>query len=185
MQGQRACSSTRCSRCCSLRIATSLRLPDCSVLSRNADNWLGGVYGSSGILGTKSGAPLAAAWAVLQAIGDDGYLRLTARARAACLELAAGVAAIPGLVVRAAPDTTLLAFGSADPEALDVFAVADRLWAEGWYVDRQGPPDSLHCTVNAVHDGVVPEFLVALRAAVDEVAATARTGARGAYGTIE
>ena len=29
------------------------------------DNWLGGVYGSSGILGTKSGAPLAAAWAVL------------------------------------------------------------------------------------------------------------------------
>ncbi len=149
------------------------------------DNWLGGVYGSSGILGTKSGAPMAAAWAVLQAIGDDGYLRLTAQARAACKELAAGIAEISELTVRAAPDATLLAFGATDPESLSVFAVADVLWRHGWYLDRQGPPDSLHCTVNAVHDGVVPDFLAALRSAVDEVATTARTGDRGAYGTVE
>ena len=39
------------------------------------DNWLGGIYGSSGLLGTKSGGPMAAAWAVLHHLGDDGYLR--------------------------------------------------------------------------------------------------------------
>jgi hypothetical protein len=29
------------------------------------DQWLGGVYASSGMLGTKSGGPIAAAWAAL------------------------------------------------------------------------------------------------------------------------
>ena len=41
------------------------------------DNWLGGMYGSSGVLGTKSGGPMAAAWAVMNLLGDDGYLELT------------------------------------------------------------------------------------------------------------
>lgn len=149
------------------------------------DNWLGGLYGSSGLLGTKSGAAMAAAWAVLHHLGDDGYLRLAASARRACLELAAGIDAMPELVVRAAPDTMLLAFGAADPGHLDVFAVADALWRRGWYVDRQGPPDSLHCTVNAVHDGRIPEFLAALRDAIGDVTGAAATGERGAYGTVE
>ena len=149
------------------------------------DNWLGGFYGSSGVLGTKSGGSMAAAWAVLHHLGDDGYLRLAEQARRAALELAAGIEAIPGLVLRATPEATLLAFGASDPERLDVYAVADALRRRGWYVDRQGPPASLHCTVNAVHDGRIPAFLVDLRAAVEGVALTHDHGDRGAYGTVE
>jgi glutamate/tyrosine decarboxylase-like PLP-dependent enzyme len=149
------------------------------------DNWLGGVYGSSGVLGTKSGGPWAAAWAVLHHLGDDGYLRLTAAARRACEELAGAVEAMPELAIRAQPESTLLAFGAADPEALDVFAVADALWARGWYVDRQGPPASLHCTVNAIHDGKIAEFVADLHMSVAEVVAAVSTGAQGAYGTVE
>ena len=55
------------------------------------ENWLGGTYGSSGLLGTKSGGPMAAAWAVLHHLGDDGYLRLAAAARTATEELAGGI----------------------------------------------------------------------------------------------
>lgn len=148
------------------------------------DNWLGGTYGSSGILGTKSGGPMAAAWAVLQHLGDAGYLRLTAAARRAAEQLADAIGAMPALRLRARPQTTLLAFGAADPAALDVFAVADALWQRGWYVDRQGPPASLHCTVNAVHDGLIAAFVADLRAAVDEVTAAGTTGRQGAYGTV-
>lgn len=154
------------------------------------DNWLGGVYGSSGILGTKSGGPIASAWAVMQFLGDDGYRELTRRARRAALILADAVESIPGLVLRARPDSTLLAFGAApDPKTgdavVDVAAVADDLWAAGWYVDRQGPPPSLHCTVNAVHDRTVEDFVAALRVAVDRVRTTSATGVQGAYGTID
>ena len=149
------------------------------------ENWLGGVYGSSGVLGTKSGGAMAAAWAVFHYLGDDGYLHLAAAARSATELLAEGIAARPELVLRAEPEATLVAFGAADPDRLDVFAVADALWRRDWYVDRQGPPASLHCTVNAVHDGKIPAFLADLADSVHEVTAATARGDQGAYGTVE
>ena len=149
------------------------------------DNWLGGVYGSSAVLGTKSGGPWAAAWAVLHYLGDEGYLRVTAAARRATEKLAAAIASMPELTLRAAPDAMLLAVGATDPAHLDVFAVADELWKRGWYVDRQGPPPSLHFTVNAVHDGLIPAFVADLRDAVAAVLASADQGEQGAYGLVE
>jgi sphinganine-1-phosphate aldolase len=155
------------------------------------DNWLGGLYGSSGVLGTKGGGSMAAAWAVMHHLGDEGYLRVTGAARRACLQLAAAIGTIPDLAIRARPDATLVAFGSADEDCLDIFAVADALWRRGWYVDRQGPPPSLHCTVSIVHDGKIEAFVADLLASIAEGHGTAlrpdlqRPGPRGVYGTIE
>jgi glutamate/tyrosine decarboxylase-like PLP-dependent enzyme len=146
------------------------------------DNWLGGLYGSSGILGTKSGGPMAAAWAVLRYLGDDGYRDLTLRARRAALRLADAVDAHPDLVLRARPDSTLLSFGS---DRVDPFAVADSLATRGWYVDRQSPPPSLHCTVNAVHDKVIDEFVGDLDRAARDAASAPGSGSAGAYGTVD
>jgi glutamate/tyrosine decarboxylase-like PLP-dependent enzyme len=128
---------------------------------------------------------VAAAWAVLQHVGDDGYLALTASARRAAEALATAIRTIEGLVLRAWPDTTLIAFGADDPAALDVFAVADALWVRGWYVDRQGPPPSLHCTVTAGHEAYIDAFVADLHDAVDDVGRRAGRGTAGAYGTVE
>ena len=149
------------------------------------DNWLGGVYGSSGILGTKSGGSMAAAWAVMNHLGDDGYMRLTVAAKKAADALVAGVKGRPSLQLRAEPDTTLVTFGAADPDGLDIYAVADALWRRGWYVDKQGPPPSLHLTVNAIHDGKIDLFLADLDASLAEVDESAGTGNQGSYGTVE
>ena len=146
------------------------------------DNWLGGFYGSSGVLGTKSGGPMASAWAVMNYLGDEGYLRLTESARATTRQLADAIEKTDGLLLRAYPDSTLLSFGA---QNFDVFAVADELAKTGWYVDRQAPPDSLHCTVNAVHHQVIEEFIVDLCHAVTKVRDAGSTGSVGAYGTIE
>jgi sphinganine-1-phosphate aldolase len=146
------------------------------------DNWLGGFYGSSGVLGTKSGGPMASAWAVMNYLGDEGYLRLTESARATTRQLADAIEKTDGLLLRAYPDSTLLSFGA---QNFDVFAVADELAKTGWYVDRQAPPDSLHCTVNAVHHQVIEEFIVDLSHAVTKVRDAGSTGSVGAYGTIE
>ncbi len=122
------------------------------------NDWLGGIYGSPAILGTRGAGSLAAAWAVMQHLGEDGYTRLTREAFAARQRIQAGIAAIDGLAVRGTPETTLVAFG-ADlvvpvDERIDIYAVGDRIWSDdGWFCDRQTPPDSLHCTVNAVHAG--------------------------------
>ncbi|MDA2966441.1 MAG: aminotransferase class V-fold PLP-dependent enzyme [Actinomycetota bacterium] len=146
------------------------------------DNWLGGFYGSSGVLGTKSGGPMASAWAVMNYLGDEGYLRLTESARSTTRQLADAIERIDGLHLRTYPDSTLLSFGA---QNFDVFAIADELAKTGWYVDRQTPPDSLHCTVNAVHHQVIEEFIVDLSHAVTKVQDAGSTGSVGAYGTIE
>ncbi|MFM7081190.1 MAG: pyridoxal phosphate-dependent decarboxylase family protein [Actinomycetota bacterium] len=146
------------------------------------DNWLGGLYGSSGMLGTKSGGPLAAAWAVLHHLGDAGYLQLARAARETTLSIAAAIEAEPRLVLRARPDATLLSFGSAHDD-LDVYALADALAVRGWYVDRQGPPPSLHLTVNAVHANTATAFLADVRECLNEIGA--RSGTAGSYGTME
>lgn len=147
------------------------------------DNWLGGVYGSSGILGTKSGGPIAAAWAVLHHLGDDGYERLTMSARRTALRIATHVEADPALELRARPDSTLLCFGVSDELRHDVFALADILNSKGWYVDKQSPPKSIHLTVNAVHETVADSFLADLDHAVESLDGSA--GSSGNYASVE
>jgi len=148
-------------------------------------DWLGGIYGSSGVLGTKSGGSMASAWAVMHFLGDDGYLRLTRQAREATLQLAAIIHDSTELVLRAKPESTLLCFGAKDPTVLNIFAVADELSKCGWYVDRQTPPDSLHCTVNAIHHDKIEWFAKDLRNSVETVLSQRSTGSVGAYGTVE
>jgi sphinganine-1-phosphate aldolase len=157
------------------------------------NDWLGGLYGSPAILGTRGAGSLAAAWAVMQHLGQDGYLRVTAAAFDACRRIEAGLAGIDGLAIRGTPETTLVAFGAdlALPlgDQIDMYAVGDRLWSNGgWFCDRQTPPDSLHCTVNAVHSTVVDEFVGAVAEAVDFVRGSTDRVAGDrtkAYSTIE
>jgi glutamate/tyrosine decarboxylase-like PLP-dependent enzyme len=149
------------------------------------DDWLGGLYGSSGVLGTKSGGSMASAWAVMHFLGDDGYLRLTRQAREATLQLASIIRDSSDLVLRAEPESTLLCFGAQEPRTLNVFAVADELSKLGWYVDRQTPPDSLHCTLNAIHHDKIDWFAKDLRNSVETVLSQRSTGKLGAYGTVE
>ena len=147
------------------------------------DNWLGGLYGSSGILGTKSGGPIASAWAVMHHLGVNGYEDVTRRARESALTIARHIENHPDLQLRAFPDSTLLAFGTTDPNRHDVFALADALIARGWYMDKQSPPDSIHLTVNASHHPMVDAFLADLDHAIQELGSD--RGTSGSYATTE
>jgi glutamate/tyrosine decarboxylase-like PLP-dependent enzyme len=146
------------------------------------ENWLGGFYASSGILGTKGGGAIAAAWAVMNHLGEDGYLRLTRQAHEAARQLRAGLESTPGVRIIGDPEVTLIAFGVDDADA---FAVGDALFRRGWMVDQQKPPPSLHCTVNAVHAPILPDFLDALRASLTEVREAQSTAKQRAYGSLE
>jgi sphinganine-1-phosphate aldolase len=132
-------------------------------------DWLGGFYASTAMAGTRPAGPIAAAWAALMHIGLDGYVELTRTAHDAALELRAGIEHIDGLEVRGDPPGTVMAFGARDPAALDIFAVGEKLTAEGWYLDRQNRPDSLHATVHAGSATTVPALVRDLRQAVTAV----------------
>ncbi len=140
-------------------------------------DWLGGLYASTAMAGTRPAGPIAAAWAALMHIGHDGYLELTRTAHDAARQLRAGIESVDSLEVRGDPPATVVAFGARDPAALDIFAVGERLAAEGWYLDRQNRPDSLHATVHAGSAATVASLVTDLGRAVREVG-TSRTERR-------
>lgn len=127
-------------------------------------DWPGYTMLNSTIQSTKSGGPVAAAWAVTSAIGDEGYAGLARTAHQAAREVAEGVAAIEGLSVLAVPDSTLVAL-TTDARS-DVFTIADEMAARGWLVQPQmafgDAPASLHLSLCAATAPAVPELLVAL-----------------------
>ena len=100
---------------------------------------------------TKSGGPLAAAWAVVHHIGAERYAELARTARSAALDLATSVSGIPGLSLAAQPDSTLLSLTT--DGSCDVFTIADEMLARGWFVQPQmrfaGLPATVHLTFSA------------------------------------
>jgi len=149
------------------------------------DNWLGGLYGCSGVLGTKSGGPIASAWAMMRHFGREGYADLARGTRATTLLLADAISSIDPLFVMTKPDSTLICFGSHD-ESVPTNALADALRARGWWVDRQGPPPTLHMTVSAHHEHVADRFIEDLQSCVAGVRSDAAgPGSTVGYGTVE
>ncbi|MEZ4365594.1 MAG: aspartate aminotransferase family protein [Kofleriaceae bacterium] len=146
----------------------------------------GGIYASPTMIGTRPGGPIAAAWAALRGMGEAGYLDLVGKSAEAADRLRAGVAAVPGLVVLGEPDATIVAWGAATGGP-DVYAIADRLEARGWSVDRMQHPAAVHLTCTANHLAIVDDYLADLRAAVAEVRAAPElkhSGTAPMYGMV-
>ena len=135
-------------------------------------NWPGGIYPSPSMGGTRPGAPIAAAWAVLNYLGESGYLEMTDLVMKAARRLQEGVNATPGIKVLSNPEMSVFAIGS-DPSTrfrqLDVYSLADELTKRNWHLDRQQFPPTLHMTVQFGHIEIVDEFLSDLADAADVV----------------
>ncbi len=151
------------------------------------DDWLGGFYASPNLQGTRSGLPMAAAWAVMQHLGVEGYRRLTEVVLDNADRIRAAIAEIDGIRVLGDGRFHLVAMAS-DPAArrpIDVFALGDALLERGWYHDRQGPPDSLHSTVSNTNTGAIDAYVAELAECVDLVAGRTTADRSTTYATLE
>lgn len=97
--------------------------------------WPGYTMLNSTMQSTKSGGPLAGAWAVVSTSVTPGYLDLAREVLEAVDRLIEGVAKVPAPRVVVPPESTLVAF--ATDESCDAFTVTDELVARGWYVQPQ------------------------------------------------
>lgn len=152
------------------------------------DDWLGGFYASPNIQGTRPGAPMAMAWAVMRHLGVEGYKTLTATTLETADRLRAAINSIDGLRVLGDGSYHLVAMAG-DPDAaggpIDVFALGDALQSRGWFHDRQGPPDSLHSTVSNGNAAVIDDYIAALTEAVAEVRGAWAADRSTNYATLE
>lgn len=150
-------------------------------------DWLGGFYASPNLQGTRSGLPMATAWAVMSYLGIDGYMELTKRTLDTADSIRAAIRSIDGLTVLGDPQFHLLTIasdrGSSTP--IDAFALGDALLQRGWFHDRQSPPDSLHATVSNSNVEHLEQYLSDLHECADLVRGS-RAGDRSTnYSTLE
>jgi len=134
--------------------------------------WPGYTMINSTLQSTKSGGPLAAAWAVTRFIGDAGYAALARQVRDGMRYLVEATATLEHLRLLVPPDASLAAFAADDQ--VDVFTVCDELLARGWYAQPQlsfGPfPATLHVSISAATVPALPDLVAALRASVSAAA---------------
>ena len=139
-------------------------------------DWTGYALVNATIQSTKSGGPIAAAWAVLNHVGDDGYLRIAKDLLATQRAIESAVTEIPGLRLLGRPEMPLLAFGS---DELDVYSICDELAARGFWVQPQlafdGIPPTVHMTITPSNVPHTAAFIEALRASADVVRKAGRT----------
>jgi sphinganine-1-phosphate aldolase len=129
-------------------------------------DWPGGLFASSTATGTRPGGSIAAAWAIMNYLGKEGYLELARKIMDITKALQKGIASIPELYILGNPEMSVFAFAA---EELDVYALADAMDARGWHLDRQQKPPCLHLMVTPAHAGIVDVFLKDLRDSVEDV----------------
>lgn len=133
-------------------------------------------YVTPSMTGTRPGGAIAAAWAVMNHLGAEGYRRLAAAALAYIDRFRAGIDAIPGLRVLGAPAMTVFAYTS---ETLDLFAIAQGLTERGWMVfPDEWPVRAIRFMQSPGHEPYIDRYLADLR----EVAELVRSGALVAEG---
>ncbi|MFI5839808.1 pyridoxal phosphate-dependent decarboxylase family protein [Catenuloplanes sp. NPDC051500] len=128
-------------------------------------DWPGYTMLNPGLASTRSGGPIAAAYATLRHLGESGYRRLAARTLGAVRALAEAVRSTEGLRLLVEPETTVVCLIADDP-GLDVFVLADELAARGWHTQPQlgygEIPPTIHLTVTAAVAATAADFAPAL-----------------------
>jgi glutamate/tyrosine decarboxylase-like PLP-dependent enzyme len=134
-----------------------------------ATEWPGGIYFSPTFSGSRPGGLIAAAWATLVTMGEEGYLEASRRILESADVIKRGIRAIPELHVLGEP-LFVIAFGS---RSLDIFKVMERMSTQGWSLNGLHKPAAVHLCVTLRHTqpGVADRFLADLRAAVEHVRA--------------
>jgi sphinganine-1-phosphate aldolase len=149
--------------------------------------WPGGLFGSPSMAGSRPGGMLAAAWAAMVTMGQDGYLKQAESIMKTTQKIVRGVENIRQLRVITVPDMTAVSIVSSNHN-VSILAVAECMERiGGWKMERQQFPDSLHFSVLPQHARVIDQFLADLSKAVDEVAANpnlAKEGSAGVYGMV-
>jgi sphinganine-1-phosphate aldolase len=107
-------------------------------------SWSGGVYASPGAAGSRPGALIAACWASLVSVGQQGYIDACVKIVGAAKSLADRIRENPELEIIGRPLVSVIAFRAKDLNAYDI---ADAMSARGWHLNALQNPPAIHVAV--------------------------------------
>jgi glutamate/tyrosine decarboxylase-like PLP-dependent enzyme len=152
-------------------------------------DWPGGIYASPSMTGSRSGGLIAAAWAAMVYLGEEGYLQAASALLGTADEMKRGIETIPELEIIGQP-TFVISFRSAE---VDIYHVNDFMMSKGWRFNVLQLPPALHFCVTmpqTMVPGVSERLTEDLRASVEYARSMAGTPAKssamyGLSGSVE
>jgi len=136
--------------------------------------WTGYTVINPAVTSSKTGGPMAAAWAVLNYLGDEGYRKIVKEVMDATRLVIEGITDIEGISVLGEPDMCMFSFASTS-DRLNVYRLADQMKTKGWFLQpqfaRYNSPSNLHVSFNRLSVPRAQELLTALKQTVAEVMA--------------
>jgi sphinganine-1-phosphate aldolase len=132
--------------------------------------WPKGHYQTSTLAGTRSGGTIAAAWAVMNYLGRNGYMHFADIVMKTRRRLEAELVSIDGFHLFGDQRLGVIAFGH---KYLDIFAIADQMETRGWYVSRIANPPGMQKTITPVHAPALDAYVADLREACIQTRARA------------
>ena len=133
------------------------------------EDWPSGTYSTQNLMGSRSGGGLASAWAVLNYLGEEGYLERVSKILDTRERFLDGIRGIDGLEIWGEPEAYLIAFGS---DAFDIFAVDEGMTERGWLSSCLLDPPAIHLFLDMSHAAIVDDYLCDLA----EVVSAAKSG---------
>jgi len=116
---------------------------------------------------SRTGGPIAAAWAVMRLLGEEGFRRIVAESQAATREMLETIATLGSVRALGDPDMCMFTLVS---DELNVFEIDDEMRVRGWRLLPQfgcgGGPANLHVSVSWSNCSHVDAFLSDLRAVI-------------------
>ncbi|CEL96937.1 unnamed protein product [Vitrella brassicaformis CCMP3155] len=142
-------------------------------------DWMGGMYASHSVAGSRPGGLIAATWAAMMYTGKQGYVAATKKVVNFTRELAAGIDKMPDLEVIGHGDTCVVAFRSTNPN-LPTLPIGEAMGDRGWKLNLLQKPDAVHLAVTLpVANGGSRRFLDDLAEAVEQVKSDPKAYAKG------
>ncbi len=132
--------------------------------------WTGYTMVNNTVQSSKSGGAMAAAWAVINFIGDEGYLELARRKLVATQQVIEGIGKIKNLKLLGKPEMCLIAFTS---DTLNIFNIIDDMNEKGWYIQPalsfENSVQHIHMCISVSNVGWIDQFLTDLEKTVGEI----------------
>lgn len=133
-------------------------------------HWTGYTIINNAIMSSRSGGPMAAAYAVLNFVGEEGYLDIAKKKIDATKKLVQGIRSHKDLILMSEPDFCMFSFTS---KTVSVFHLIDEMNAKGWYIQPAlsyaHSRHNIHLSINFSNVEWVDAFLADLNKSIEKI----------------
>jgi sphinganine-1-phosphate aldolase len=119
---------------------------------------------------SRTGGPIAASWAIMRFMGEEGFQDIVRRSQGATEKMLTAIAKIDGIEVLGKPDMCMFTIAS---DEVNVFEIDDEMGQRGWHMIAQfacgGSPANLHVSLTQANVPHTETFIRDLKEVVAEL----------------